>query len=348
MTRHRNCRIHVLLVVVLASVAGFACKAKSSEPVAGSGNAGRSLSGLRPAAVGVSDVVLAKRFGAAVWRVETNGCGFTRSGSAFAVDAHHLVTNNHVISNDSAPIVRSPTGQALHGRVIGTSNTPDIAVIEVTEKLPLVVGWARTASLAIGEHVVLFGYPLPARRFTVSPGSIVSFQPPGARQAILANTAIEHGNSGGPALLSDGTTAGVGTQMTLPHDPAKRVAIIFTTNTVRATVDQFLQHPAAEVLSDCGIGPDYVPPLPPGYSVQTVPPTTPSLPTVPPPTVPESTPEPPDAPIWDVPPAPPSSSVPTSTTTPSTSTSSTPTSSTSTSSSSTTSTSTSTTTQPAP
>jgi S1-C subfamily serine protease len=250
------------------------------------------------------------------------------------------VTNNHVISNDSAPIVRSPTGEAHQGRVIGSSKAPDIAVIEVKEKLPVVVGWAPTASLARGEHVVLFGYPLPTLRFTVSPGSIVNFQPPGAREAILANTAIEHGNSGGPALLSDGAAAGVATQMTLPNDPTKRVAIIFTTDTVRGTVEQFLQHPAI-VLSDCGIGPDYVPPLPPNYSVPTVPPAQPPLPAVPAPSVPEATPAPPDAPSWDVQRAAPSSSAPSSTTSSSTSTTST-TTATSTSSTSTSTTSTTT------
>jgi S1-C subfamily serine protease len=219
--------------------------------------------------------------------------------------------------------------------VIGSSKAPDIAVIEVKEKLPVVVGWAPTASLAKGEHVVLFGYPVPSRQFTVSPGSIVNFQPPGAREAVLANTAIEHGNSGGPALLSDGTAAGVATQMTLPQDPTKRVAIIFTTDTVRGRVQQFLQHPAT-VVSDCGIGPDYVPPLPPNYSVPAVPPPQPTLPAVPAPSVPETTPEPPDTPSWDVKPPAPTSPSP-STTSSSTSTSPT------TTAASTTSTSTSTT-----
>jgi S1-C subfamily serine protease len=290
--------------------------------VAARGQPGALVAGPPPTATGLSDVELAKRFGAAVWRVETQGCGFWRSGSAFAIDAHHLVTNNHVISNDSAPIVRSPTGEALRGRVIGSSKAPDIAVIEVKERLPVVLGWAPTASLVKGEHVVLFGYPLPTPQFTVSPGSIVNFQPPGAREAILANTAIEHGNSGGPALLSDGAAAGVATQMTLPSDPTKRVAIIFATDTIRGAVQQFLQHPAT-VLSDCGIGPDYVPPLPPSYNVPAVPPSQPALAPVSAPSVPQATPAPPPAPSCDVQPAAPPSSAPPSTTSSSTSTTST-------------------------
>lgn len=333
----RSGRLQVLSLVLLGGLVGLGCTSSSSTPVAARGEPGSLVSGPPPVATGLSDIELARRFGAAVWRVETLGCGFWRSGSAFAIDAHHLVTNDHVISNDSAPIVRSPTGEALKGRVIGTSRAPDIAVIEVKETLPVVVGWAPTASLQIGGHVVEFGYPLPALRFTVSPGSIVNFQPPGAREAILANTAIDHGNSGGPALLSDGATAGVVTQMTLPQDPSKRVAIIFTTETVRGTVEQFLQHPAT-VLSDCGIGPDYVPPLPPNYSVPAVPPPQPALPAVPAPAVPQIAPEAPAVPSWDLPP-PSASQAPPSTTSSSTSASSTTTTTSSTSTSTTSTTS---------
>jgi S1-C subfamily serine protease len=332
----RSGRLQVLLLVLLGGLVGFGCAPSSSAPAAARGQPGSLVSAPPPLATGLSDVELARRFGAAVWRVETLGCGFWRSGSAFAIDAHHLVTNNHVISNDSAPTVRSPTGAALKGRVIGSSKAPDVAVIEVKEKLPVAVGWAPTASLVKGEHVVLFGYPLPARQFTVSPGSIVNFQPPGGRESILANTAIDHGNSGGPALLSNGTAAGIATQMTLPQDPTKRVAIVFTTDSVRGTVEQFMQHPAT-VLSDCGIGPDYVPPLPPNYSVPVVPPPQPALPAVPAPSAPAATPEPPDAPSWDVQPVAPSSPTTSSSTSTSSTTTATSTTSTSTSTTSTTS-----------
>jgi S1-C subfamily serine protease len=314
----RSGRLQVLFMVLLGGLVSLGCMSNPSTRVAARGQPPPLVSAPPPIAAGLSDTELAKRFGPAVYRVETLGCGFWRSGSAFAIDAHHLVTNNHVVSNDSAPTVRSATGEAHKGRVIGSSKAPDVAVIEVKDTLPVVVGWAPTASLAKGEHVVLFGYPLPARQFTVSPGSIVNFQPPGGRESILANTAIDHGNSGGPALLSDGTAAGVATQMTLPQDPTKRVAIVFTTDTLKGTVQQFLAHPAT-VLSDCGIGPDYVPPLPPNYNVPAVPPTPPPLPAVPPPSVPQATAPPPDAPSWDVQPAPPSPPPPSSTTSSSTS-----------------------------
>src|SRR5437899_10327545 len=108
----RSGRRQVVFLVLLGGLVGLGCTSNTSVPVAARGQPGSLVSGPPPiaTATGLSDVELARRFGAAVWRVETQGCGFWRSGSAFAIDAHHLVTNNHVISNDSAPIVRSPTG----------------------------------------------------------------------------------------------------------------------------------------------------------------------------------------------------------------------------------------------
>ena len=72
----------------------------------------------------LSDTDLASRFGDAVYRIEVNGCGVTGSGTAFAVDEHHLVTAGHVIAVDSAPKLRSRTGQVLNGRVVGSRLNP--------------------------------------------------------------------------------------------------------------------------------------------------------------------------------------------------------------------------------
>jgi S1-C subfamily serine protease len=62
---------------------------------------------------------LANKVGDAVWRVDTEGCGWLGSGSAFAIDRRHLVTNHHVTANDTSPVVRSREGKRLQGRVIG-------------------------------------------------------------------------------------------------------------------------------------------------------------------------------------------------------------------------------------
>lgn len=222
----------------------------------------------------IADVdALAARGADAIWQVESEGCGWRMRGSAFAIDARHLVTNRHVIANDSSPIVRSRGGEERNGKVIGASAHPDVAVIEVSEDLPAYLRWARTSSLAEKEPLVVVGYPSPAYTFKATTGEIVNFQGPGgAREAALVNAPLAVGNSGGPGLRGDTTVAGVVTRMTIPKRPEERVAILFMTDSLRPSVTRFLRAPS-KVLSSCGLGPDYVPPVPESYDIEEAPPT---------------------------------------------------------------------------
>ena len=215
---------------------------------------------------------LVARGGDAVWQVDAAGCGWRSSGSAFAIDARHLVTNHHVIVNDSSPQIRSRDGQVRQGRLIGATAIPDIAVIEVESDLPSSLRWAPSAELAEREPLVVIGYPAPSGTFTATSGRIVNFQgAKGRREAALSDAFIARGNSGGPALRADGSVAGVVTQMALRTDSEDRVAIVFTSETVQASVANFIRHPS-EVVSQCGLGPDFVPPVPEEYDIAAPPP----------------------------------------------------------------------------
>lgn len=223
-------------------------------------------SGAAPVAAVPALPDLAAQFAGAVYRVETEGCGWIGSGSGFAVDAHHLVTNHHVVANDSSPVVRAQDGTAVEGRVIGSTERPDLAVIELDEALPVTVAWADTDQLRRTEPLVVMGFPIPERTFKVTTGEVISFQPPDRREALIANNPIDKGNSGGPALRRDGTVAGVVTEMAVRDDDGQRVAIVFTAATVQPTVEAMIARPT-EVLSSCGLGPDYVPDVPTDFDV---------------------------------------------------------------------------------
>lgn len=209
--------------------------------------------------------------GNAVWRVDADGCGWHTEGTAFAIDAHHLVTNHHVIANDSAPTIDGRDGHKISGRVIGTASTPDVAVIEVKESLATTVQFAETSALAEREPIVVLGYPAPKQMFTASSGHILNFEAATHdREAALSDAPINHGSSGGPALRSDGTVAGVVTLMALRTQPADQVAILFTHDAVRQQIDAAIAHPQ-KVLSTCGLGPDYVPPVPKTFTIKEAP-----------------------------------------------------------------------------
>lgn len=216
---------------------------------------------------------IAERVGGGVWAVTADGCGWRTTGSAFAIDQRHLVTNRHVIANDSTPTIRSRDGEERSGKVSGSEDHPDIAVIEVDRDLPLTLPWAPTEALTAKEPLVAIGYPEPTNAFTASSGQILSFQgPQGTREAALANTPINHGSSGGPGVRANASVAGVVTLMLLREGSPDRVAILFTSHTVRPVIEGFIRQPRY-VRSTCGLGPDYIPPVPKTYDIPEAPPT---------------------------------------------------------------------------
>ena len=207
-----------------------------------------------PAVVAIidfDDAELAAEFGDAVYKIATSGCDAAGIGTGFAIDAHHIVTNRHVVDIDTTPMVYTRDGEQFPGRVIGWEEDPDIAVIEVDRQLPTVFEWVDTDTLAEGEKMVSLGYPLPDHDFSVTSGRIVSFVVEGAqRTGIRGDAALDRGNSGGPSLTSDGRVAGVVTYMDINPDGFQFVPIVISANEVSETVDWIIDHPSTPTV-DC-------------------------------------------------------------------------------------------------
>jgi S1-C subfamily serine protease len=84
---------------------------------------------------GFGDKDLADLFGDAVFKIMTDGCDIQGIGSGFAVDANHIVTNRHVVDNDTTPRIVGRDGSVYDGRVVGWRENPDMAVIWVDAEL---------------------------------------------------------------------------------------------------------------------------------------------------------------------------------------------------------------------
>lgn len=187
---------------------------------------------------------IASRFGSSVWRVEADGCGEIWTGSAFAIDPHHLVTNHHVVAIDPTPTLVSRDGERMEGRVVGWSERPDLAVIEADGLLNRWLEWSPTEEVVEGESLVVLGYPVPETDFTVTPGSVLSFQLRSeVREAIRSDAAIDRGNSGGPALDTSGRVMGVVTEMAANEGGFQLVPLIFTHDALADTIEQILASP---------------------------------------------------------------------------------------------------------
>lgn len=187
---------------------------------------------------------LVAAFSPAVFMVETEGCGELWSGSAWAIDDRHLVTNHHVVANSTRPDLISRTGERVTGTVIGWSQRPDVAVIRVDARLDTWLEWAPTDELREGQSLVALGYPVPDTVFTATPGSIMAFQSrDGEREAVRTNAALDRGNSGGPALDNQGRVIGVVTEMAPNFGGFQLVPLIFTADALAHLVEGFVAAP---------------------------------------------------------------------------------------------------------
>lgn len=235
--------VSVLAVAVAATIGGVAAASSSADPqpvVVTEESEPRPVEAPE-APADYSDEQLVAQFGNAVFRIETEGCGFVATGSGFAIDERHVVTNWHVISMDDTPVVHGRDGSKRNGRVIGATESPDVAVIELDKPVGLFLEWANTAKLNEGQHLLGLGYPVPGTDFSATPGTIISFQNgPKGREAIRTDAALDRGNSGGPALTKNGQVAGVATEMASNEDGFQTVPLLFTQTALSESVERMI------------------------------------------------------------------------------------------------------------
>jgi S1-C subfamily serine protease len=143
-------------------------------------------------------------------------CGQSQSGSGFVVAADRVVTNAHVVAGVDEPVVESPTGQVLTGRVVYFDATDDLAVIAVDglSARPL----SLSPALEAGATGVVAGYPFGGP-FSSTGAEVVSVATIGApniyntesndREVYTLAATVNQGNSGGPLLAENGDVAGV-------------------------------------------------------------------------------------------------------------------------------------------
>ena len=162
-----------------------------------------------PTVVGISNRVNVSSF-FAHQRVET-GSG---SGVIFDEDGY-IVTNYHVIKDADQLAVTLPNGKQVSGKVIGTDQLTDLAVVKVNEKGLKAAAFGNSDKIRVGELAVAIGNPLGEELFsTVTSGVIsavnrsVDIQEQQFR-LIQTDAAINPGNSGGALVNSRGEVIGI-------------------------------------------------------------------------------------------------------------------------------------------
>ncbi len=145
-------------------------------------------------------------------------------GSGFVYDAlGHIVTNYHVVQDNTSLEVDFPSGTKVHGTVVGSDLDSDLAVVKVdvpaSELKPLPLG--DSDQLQVGDTVVAIGNPFGfSSTMTMGIVSAKGRNLESIRQTadgrsfsagdlIQTDAAINPGNSGGPLLNLHGEVVGV-------------------------------------------------------------------------------------------------------------------------------------------
>ena len=147
-------------------------------------------------------------------------------GSGIVWDAAngYIVTNNHVVGDESAVSIRFADGTQADGEVVGGSSATDVAVVKVdpSELLLVEAVFAPTSTVEVGQLAVAIGSPfmldqtvtagiVSAIRINLSGGSDPFSQVP--VEMIQTDAPINPGNSGGALADRQGRVIGMNTSI---------------------------------------------------------------------------------------------------------------------------------------
>jgi len=177
----------------------------------------------RKAYRGVVEITVTSNSGQQSTPFGGGGSGQTEAeGSGWVYDSQgHIVTNEHVVDGATSISVQFWNGKTYTAHLVGADKTTDLAVIKVdapsSQLFPLSVG--SSTDLQVGDGVVAIGSPFGLEE-TVTSGIVSALHRSISSQtqftisnAIQTDAAINHGNSGGPLLDSQGRVVGVNSQI---------------------------------------------------------------------------------------------------------------------------------------
>jgi S1-C subfamily serine protease len=183
------------------------------------------------------------------------GDGQRGQGSGFVYDTKgHVITNQHVVEGAQSISVRFWNGATHGAEVVGTDPSTDLAVIKVDAPAsllkPLTLG--DSSALEVGDGVVAIGSPYGLEG-TLTSGIVSALHRQMASRnnftindSIQTDAAINHGNSGGPLLASNGHVIGVNAQIRSDSGGSDGVGFAIPSNTVKSIVSQILTTGKAE------------------------------------------------------------------------------------------------------
>jgi serine protease Do len=164
----------------------------------------------------------------------------TGQGSGFFISADgYAVTNYHVVDGAKTVEIQTDDGKSYSGKVVGTDQKTDLALIKVEADKPLPFVTFSDKPARVGEWVVAVGNPfglagtatagiVSARGRDIGAGPYDDF--------IQIDAPINKGNSGGPAFNADGKVIAVNTAIYSPSGGSVGIGFGIPAETVKTVV----------------------------------------------------------------------------------------------------------------
>ena len=183
------------------------------------------------------------------------GGGNSQTGTGFVWDAAgHIVTNNHVVQaaaqSGGTIAVRLSSGEVVPARLVGTSPSYDLAVLQLgrVSRMPPPLAIGTSADLKVGQSTYAIGNPFGLDH-TLTTGVISALQrrlPTGEGRelsgVIQTDAAINPGNSGGPLLDSAGRLIGVNTAIFSPSGASAGIGFAVPVDVVNRVVPDLIRN----------------------------------------------------------------------------------------------------------
>jgi serine protease Do len=150
-------------------------------------------------------------------------------GSGVVIDEKgYILTNNHVIDDAERLKVTLPDGKVLRGKVVGSDEATDLAVLKVE---------SEQIVIAIGNPFGLTGGPAVSAGIVSSLNRSIQTRT-GVLELIQTDAAINPGNSGGPLVNTKGEVIAINTA-NMPY--AQGIGFAVPVNTAKSILKELIE-----------------------------------------------------------------------------------------------------------
>jgi Do/DeqQ family serine protease len=170
------------------------------------------------------------------------------TGSGVIVDAAqgYVLTNAHVIANETSIAVTTKDNRRFAAKLVGRDTETDVAVLKINSEQLTAVPLGDSDKLQVGDFVVAIGNPFGLGQ-TVTSGIVSALGRSGLgiegyEDFIQTDASINPGNSGGALVDLKGDLVGINTAILAPGGGNIGIGFAVPINMARKVMDQLIRY----------------------------------------------------------------------------------------------------------